>query len=163
MRMLRVFFLCFYAFFICFIGFMCFLQFVYFLCTFRLVFRLLSEGSVVVGIGFQVFGVVVVGGAQMDAVVEFGDFYRFLLLVGGLVEFVQKVVAFVVFVQLFGIFLERRYTLAWLLLVRRFVVYIICIESGFVINQFAIKMYGIYGGQMDILGRVDMFKVNDIC
>lgn len=38
-----------------------------------------------------------------------------------------------------------------------------CTESGLAINQPATKMHGTHGGQMDTLGRVDMFKANDTC
>lgn len=44
----------------------------------------------------------------MDAVVEFGHFYGFLPLAGGLVELVEKVVALAFLVQLLSLLLEER-------------------------------------------------------
>lgn len=62
-------------------------------------------------------GVVVVGRAQVDAVLEFGDFYGFLPLTGGLVELVEKVIALAFLVQLLGLLLKGgAYTSAQLLL-----------------------------------------------
>lgn len=55
----------------------------------------------------QVLGVVVVGGAQVDAVVGLGRLDGFLPLVGGLVELVQEVITFASLVQLLCVLLER--------------------------------------------------------
>lgn len=69
--------------------------------------RSLAEGQAAVGAGLQVLGVVVVGGAQVDAVLVFGDFYGFLPLTGGPVELVEKVVALAFLVQLLSLLLKK--------------------------------------------------------
>lgn len=66
---------------------------------------LLCEGLSLVTHGLQVLGVVVVGGAQVDAVAALGRLQGLLPLAGGLVEVVQQVVALAAFVQLLCVFL----------------------------------------------------------
>lgn len=55
--------------------------------------------------GLQVLGVVVVGGAQVDAVVSLGRLQSSRPFAEGLIEGVQQVVAMTALVQLFCIFL----------------------------------------------------------
>lgn len=66
---------------------------------------LLCEGQGLVAHGLQVFGITVVGGAQMDAIVVLCCFQSFLPLARSLVEIVQQVIALTALVQLFCIFL----------------------------------------------------------
>lgn len=66
---------------------------------------LLCKGQGLVAHGLQVFGIIVVGGAQMDAIVVLCCFQSLLPLARGLVEIVQQVMALTALVQLFCIFL----------------------------------------------------------
>lgn len=66
---------------------------------------ILSQGQYLVSHRLLVFGIVVVGGAQMDAIMTFSDFQSLLPLAGRLVENVQQVIALTTLVQLLCIFL----------------------------------------------------------
>lgn len=68
----------------------------------------LAEGQVAVSAGLQVLGVIVTGGAQVDAVMQLSHSHSVLPLTGGLVELVQEVVALALLVQLLGLLLEKR-------------------------------------------------------
>lgn len=82
---------------------------------------LLLEGATAVARDLEVFGVVVVGGAQMDAVVALGRGQGLPPSVVGLVEVVEQVVALTAYVQLLCVFLledrkevtERSTLLVW--------------------------------------------------
>lgn len=68
-------------------------------------FILLCEGVSLVTHRLEVFGVIVVGGAQVDAIVVLCCFQGLLPLARGLVEIVQQVIALTALVQLLCIFL----------------------------------------------------------
>lgn len=68
-------------------------------------FILLREGVSLITHRLEVFGVIVVGGAQMDAIVALCCFQGLLPLARGLVEIVQQVIALTALVQLLCIFL----------------------------------------------------------
>lgn len=71
-------------------------------------FHSLAEGQAAVSAGLQVLGVVVVGGAQVDAVMELRHFHSFLPLVRRLVELVQEIIAFALLIQLFSLLLGTK-------------------------------------------------------
>lgn len=66
---------------------------------------LLCKGLSLFTHGLQVFGIIVVGGAQVDAVAALCRLQGLLPLSRGLVEVVQQVVALTAFVQLLCVFL----------------------------------------------------------
>lgn len=68
---------------------------------------LLCEGTCLVAHGLKVLGIVVVGGAQMYAIVVLCCFQSLLPLARSLVEIVQQVIALTALVQLFCIFLSE--------------------------------------------------------
>jgi len=74
---------------------------------------LLHEGLGLVAHGLQVLGIVVIGGAQVDAVVALCRSQSLLPLAGRLVEMVQQVKALAALVQLFCIFLSEDRKRRW--------------------------------------------------
>lgn len=81
---------------------------------------LLSKCQCLVAHGLQVSGIIVVGCAQMDTIVNFSDLQSLLPLARGLVERVQQVIALTALVQLLCIFLLKDRKRRWNVRVRIF-------------------------------------------